>query len=177
MDSIITERLYLELINKSHIDAVYQIYSSEPVCRYYDISPFTTRDQAEKHINRWLKFYESGHQIRFAIKISEKVIGTCGLYLINSNHKRACLGYDLLPDYWGKGYASEAVDAIIKHTQKLYNLQRIQAEIMPENTSSIKLLENMGFQKEGLLKQYEKWGNKGFVDLLMYAKIFPVVVI
>ena len=48
---------------------------------------------------------------------------------------------------------------------------------MPENTASIRLLEKLGFQKEGLFKQYEKWGSKGFVDLLMYAWIFPVEVI
>ena len=174
MANIKTERLFLELIKKSHVDAVYQIYSSESVCQYYDISPYTTKEQAEKHIDRWLKFYESGQQVRYAILLSGKVIGTCGLYLINSNHQRACLGYDLLPDYWGNGFAHEAVGSMIKHTQKLYNLQRIQAEIMPENIASIKLLKKLGFQKEGLLKQYEKWESKGFVDLLMYARVFSV---
>ncbi len=48
---------------------------------------------------------------------------------------------------------------------------------MPENITSIKLLAKLGFQKEGLLKQFEKWGKKGFVDLLMYARIFSAEVL
>lgn len=107
MECISTKRFSLEPINESHSDAEYKIYSLESVCQYYDISPYTTIEQAEKHIDRWLKFYESGNQVRYAIIYSGKVIGTCRLYLINKNHQRASLGYDLLPEFWGKGYAEK----------------------------------------------------------------------
>ncbi|WP_053228081.1 GNAT family N-acetyltransferase [Spirochaeta cellobiosiphila] len=81
------------------------IIESEQVCKYYDLEPFTEISQAEKHIQRWLNFYQEKKQVRFTISKSGTIIGTCGLYLINSYHKRACLGYDLLPEYWGnKGF-------------------------------------------------------------------------
>jgi len=61
---------------------------------------------------------------------------------------------------------------MIPYVRKEYRLKRIQAEVLEDNRGSIKLLEKLGFQREGLLRQYEKWGSKGFVDLLMYSLIF-----
>lgn len=172
--NITTKRLKLELISKSHIESVFKIYSSYSVCQYYDLEQYTERTEAEDHVTRWLNYYATGKQIRFAIVLSDIVIGTCGLYQINPHHRRAYLGYDLLPDYQGNGYALEAVEAMINQTRVQYDLHRIQAHVIPENISSVNLLEKMGFQNEGLLKQYEKWGDKGFVDLFMYAKLFPL---
>ena len=175
MDRIITERLELEPVNKSHINSIYKIYSSSEVCNFFDIEPFTSITQASTHVQRWIDFCEKGTQIRYAILKENNVIGTCGLYLINNRHQRACLGYDLLPDFWGFGYAQEAVDAMLYTTQEYFSLHRIQAEVLQENASSINLLERLGFQFEGLFKQYEKWGNKGFVDLMIFSKIYPFV--
>jgi len=104
-----TNRLQLRLVCKEDIKDIYRIYSSSEVCRYYDIDPFESMDDAVRHVNRWLKFYIDKIQIRFVIVLSGRIIGTCGLYLINHNHRRASLGYDLLPEYWGSGYGFEAV--------------------------------------------------------------------
>lgn len=172
INMISTERLTLELINKSHIDCVYKLYSSEKVCEFYDIEPFLNREDAVEHVCRWIKFFENGTQLRYAITKNNIFMGTCGLYMINSRHQKACLGYDLDPDFWGNGYAYEAIEAMINKCQISFNLRRIQAEVMQNNTKSINLLEKLDFQKEGILKQYEKWGNKGFVDLLMFSKIY-----
>lgn len=136
------------------------------------IEPYTHREEAEKHVLRWMEFFQKGQQIRFALKLKGETIGTCGLYLINKRHQRACMGYDLHPDFQGWGYATEAVEAMVVKTAEMYNLRRIQAEVLPDNSASVKLLERVGFKKEGLLTQYEKWGNKGHVDLLIYARLF-----
>jgi len=172
MEIIETDRLILQKISLKHVNDIFQIYSSDQVCKYYDLEPFTDLKQAEDHIQRWLRFFQDQTQIRFAISYSNKVIGTCGLYLINSFHKGACLGYELLPNYWGNGYATESITAMLDYTVKHYDLQRIQAEVLPDNLASQKLLERIGFEKEGLFKHYENWGRKGFVDLHIFSKIF-----
>jgi [ribosomal protein S5]-alanine N-acetyltransferase len=174
LDEIFTERLKLELISKLYIDNIFELYSSPDVCQFYDIEPFLRIEQAEEHVKRWLDFYRKEKQIRFAILKGNQFIGTCGLYMINDRHQRACLGYDLNPSYWGNGYANEAVNAMLLKCQKKYKLHRIQAELLEGNNSSIKLLEKLGFQKEGIFKQYEKWGRKGFVDLIIYSKIYGI---
>lgn len=170
-----TDRLTLRMVEESDAEAVFRIYSSEEVCRHYDIEPYTKKDQAAKHIGRWLKFFREGKQIRYTINLMDQVIGTCGLYLINQSHNRACLGYDLLPEYQGHGYAREAVSAMVEETARYYRLRRIQAEVLPGNTASIRLLEMIGFSEEGLFRQYEKWGDKGYVDLLIFSRIFETI--
>ena len=64
---------------------------------------------------------------------------------------------------------TEALSAILKFGFDELELNRIEAVVLPENTASIQMLEKLGFRKEGLLEEYEKWGNKGFVDLCMCA--------
>lgn len=176
MNKIRTKRLELELINKSHTDSIYRIYSSAKVCQFFDIGTFTSKIQASNHVRRWIDCFDKGTQIRYVILKEGDVIGTCGLYLINNRHQRACLGYDLIPDYWGYGFAHEAVSAMISETQRHFSIHRFQAEVLQGNKSSIKLLKKLGFQKEGLFEQYEKWENKGFVDLLIFSKIYPITV-
>jgi ribosomal-protein-alanine N-acetyltransferase len=66
---------------------------------------------------------------------------------------------------------TEALSAIIDFGFGEMELNRLEAVVMPENTASIKMLEKLGFRKEGLLEEYEKWGSKGFVDLCMFAML------
>lgn len=172
MDEISTDRLALLPVTKEMQEAVFHIYSHQEVCRFYDISPFTRRDQALKHMNRWIEMRSKGLQVRFMIQYEKQIVGSCGLYLINKTHRRACLGYDLLPQFQGRGLGSEAVEALLSHMVPYYHLNRIQAEVLPQNQASKKLLEKLGFEKEGLLRQYENWGEKGLVDLEIYAKLF-----
>ena len=69
---------------------------------------------------------------------------------------------------------TEALSAIIDFGFGEIELNRLEAVVMPENTASIKMLEKLGFRKEGLLEEYEKWGSKGFVDLCMFAMLRKV---
>ena len=69
---------------------------------------------------------------------------------------------------------TEALSAVINFGFDEMELNRIEAVVMPENASSIKMLDKLGFRKEGLLEEYEKWGNKGFVDLCMFAMLRKV---
>lgn len=67
---------------------------------------------------------------------------------------RAELGYELSKDYWGKGIMKEALQAIIPFGFDEVGIHRIQASVFPENQASIHLLENLGFQKEGIFQEY-----------------------
>ncbi|TKI89149.1 GNAT family N-acetyltransferase, partial [Bacillus cereus] len=82
-----------------------------------------------------------------------QLIGTCGFHLINNNHKRAEIGYELDDTYWGQGYASEALQAILAYGFEMLQLIRIAAVVYVENKSSQKLLIKAGFQEEGLLRK------------------------
>lgn len=69
-------------------------------------------------------------------------------------HKRADISYALSPEYWGSGYATEVVKEVITYGFEKLGIKRIGAVVFVENTSSNKLLEKLGFEKEGVLRNY-----------------------
>ncbi len=86
----------------------------------------------------------------------------------------AVIGYDLLPSYWGKGLATEAVNQIVKEAflGKLPcgKLNRIQADTIPGNIGSESVLLKIGFKEEGLRRQCGYWKNQ-FHDLKCFGLI------
>ncbi len=101
---------------------------------------------------------------------SGKVIGSCGFLNMRTQHFRAEVGFELSKDYWGKGIASEALEAIVQYGYRHFQLERIEALIEPANFPSQKLIEKQGFKKEGLLRHYEYTLAK-FDDLYIYSII------
>ncbi|MET3196689.1 RimJ/RimL family protein N-acetyltransferase [Bacillus sp. OAE603] len=79
------------------------------------------------------------------------------------------IGYYLAEEYWGCGIATEAVSVLLAFLFNEGNVNRIQAEVMPQNELSKKVLQKNGFLKEGTLRQATIWSGKGIVDLEIYS--------
>lgn len=165
------QRLSIRLIQRNDTKAIFNLFSHTSVCDFYDLSPFTDQNQAAEQIEKWLKDYEQGKQIRYAICEDNCVIGTCGLYSIYRHQNRANIGYALLPLKWNKGYMTEALQLFLQLCFQEWDFHRIQALVLPENSSSMSLLSKIGFNFEGLLKDYEKWPGRGYVDLQLFSMI------
>jgi len=149
-----TERLVLREINESDIDFVFTHFSNEDVCRYlYDEEPLTSREEAEQIIE-WYKNPRGKNHNRWIIlnKESKESMGTCGYHRWDKKNKTAEIGYDLGKDFWGKGYMKEALIYIIKRGFSVMDLNRIQAFISIDNARSYKLLESIGFTREGVIR-------------------------
>lgn len=115
-------------------------------------------------------FYELDHQrailtaeynmaihttlLRFWLSLKERpeeLIGTVSFRSIERAYRQSCLlGYKLGKDYQGYGYATEAVREGVRIAFDVLELHRISCEVMPENTRSIRLMERLGFVKEGV---------------------------
>lgn len=87
------------------------------------------------------------------------------------NHKvnMVTIDYFLAEDHWGKGMATEAVRIVVNFLFEEVGINRIQAEVIPANEVSKKVLLKNGFLKEGLLRQASVWSGKGIVDLEIYS--------
>ena len=83
------------------------------------------------------------------------MIGTSTLYAIDRKNGRAEIGFILRASCHGRGYAREAVAAVIDHAFRSLGLRRIEADVDPRNETSIRLLEGLGFVREGVLR--ERW--------------------
>ncbi|SDX15314.1 ribosomal-protein-alanine N-acetyltransferase [Paenibacillus sp. CF384] len=108
--------------------------------------------------------YQEKRGIRWGIQLKDspdnRIIGTIGFNAWMPKHRRAEIGYELHPDHWHKGYASEAVATIVAYGFEQLELARIGAVVFVENGASHAVLTKLGFQQEGVLRDYMVQGGK-----------------
>ncbi len=129
--SLETERLILRQMTLEDTDFVFKHFSDSAVSQYLmDEPPVTEYAQAQEIIqfylepegkthNRWVMVRKSDHQ----------PIGTCGYYKWDKRYFRAEIGYDLRPSFWGQGYMTEALRAVISNGFERMRLNRIDAVV------------------------------------------------
>ncbi|MEC1416877.1 GNAT family N-acetyltransferase [Bacillus haynesii] len=167
-----TERLILREITYDDAEEIFACFSNHNVTRFYGQDSLETIDQARGFVDFFAKNFEEKKGIRWGIerKGERGLIGTIGLNAWSPKHKRAEIGYEIHPNYWRKGYMSEALSKILSHASETLGLTRIGAVVFTENTASNKLLTKMGFQKEGILKKYMYQNGKVY-DTYVYSFI------
>lgn len=167
-----TERLRLCQIKINDAPALFSFWSDPDVTQSMNIAPFQHVDQAVEMIHFLSKLTSERKAIRYSIflKKTDQIIGSCGFNYFDFENARAEIAYDLGKDFWGKGFAPEAVLALLHYAYNDLNLNRIEAKVEPQNKNSIKLLNKLGFSFEGTLRQYEK-SRRNFIDLHMYSKL------
>ncbi len=85
----------------------------------------------------------------------DTLVGTCTLAHVDTQNRRAEIGFILRFDQWGQGYMSEAINTLLRYAFDELGLHRIEADVDPRNDASIRLLKKLGFQREGYLR--ERW--------------------
>ena len=116
-------------------------------------------------------------QIRFMIDLirpatKNETIGSVDLYDFDPVHKRAGVGILIIAKERGKGFASEALDLLIRYCFELLMLHQIYCDISPENTVSLKLFRNHGFIKCGIKREWRFKAGK-WTDEIMFQLIKP----
>jgi [ribosomal protein S5]-alanine N-acetyltransferase len=150
-----TDRLRLRPFDDADADALYAMQSSPHVLRYWDAPPWTERGRAQKFIAKCRKMAEDGIGARLAVDRLEDgaFIGWCSLTRWNPDYRSAALGYCFTDAAWGHGYATEAARALLQWAYDTLDLNRIQAETDTRNAASARVLEKVGFVREGTLRQ------------------------
>ena len=142
-----TERLVFANTSMKDVALVFASRSS-PIVRKYIMQPLCTKqEEAVAHINKLIGFLEEDKSISWTLinKVSNEKIGGICLWNFSEDRKIAEVGYDLLPEYFRKGYMTEALQAVIDFGFKNLNLNTIEAFTHIENESSKKLLVKNGF--------------------------------
>lgn len=162
-------RLRLRPYRDSDINAVFALYSNPEVTRYWSHPAWSERKQAEDYIAaRQALEVPAACAWAVAERDSDTMIGTSTLFYLNGPHRRAEIGYSFLPAQQGKGLATEALRLVIGHAFDIMGLERIEADVDPRNLPSCRLLERLGFQREGLMRQ--RWRVNGEVcDSVIYG--------
>ena len=128
--------------------------------------PFSTDHPANYYsLEKQKEIITSGHNPKgnssyhfgIFLNATDQLIGTISLFhIIRGPLQSATMGYDLDQKNNGNGYTTEAAKMVVDYAFKTLGLHRIEAGVMPHNIGSIRVLEKVGFHKEGIAKQSVK---------------------
>lgn len=165
-----TERLLLREITQDDAAGVFACFSNDNVTRYYGQDTLENMEQAKKIVDFFTKSYIEKRGIRWGIerKGTPGIIGTIGFNALSLKHKRAEIGYEIHPEQWRKGYTFEAVSKVLDYGFEKLGLTRIGAVVFIDNEASNHLLSKVGFQKEGVLRDYMYQNGKAH-DTYVYS--------
>jgi ribosomal-protein-alanine N-acetyltransferase len=150
-----TARLRLRPFTSTDADQLFALHSSAHVLRYWDSPPWSERTRAERFIAACRQMAQDGSGARLAVdRASDGVfIGWCGLTQWDPDHRSARIGYVLDDAAWGRGYATEAAHAVLQWAFDTLDLNRVQSETDTRNVASARVLEKLGFVREGTLRE------------------------
>jgi ribosomal-protein-alanine N-acetyltransferase len=150
-----TTRLRLRPFDAADADDLFALHSSAHVLRYWDSPPWGERARAERFIAACRQMADEGTGVRLAIDSASDgaFLGWCCLTRWNPDYRSAALGYCLHDAAWGHGYATEAARALLRWAFDTLDLNRVQAEADTRNAASARVLEKLGFLREGTLRE------------------------
>jgi RimJ/RimL family protein N-acetyltransferase len=166
-----TDRLLLREIEEGDWRSVFA-YQSDP--RYRRYSPCMQDLQADVQglVGTFIHWQQEQPRYRFQLAITLRMdsclIGTCGIRATKVNRQEAELGYELHPDYWGQGYATEAARAMLTFAFGDLQLQHVWAQCIADNEASIRVVERLGMRQEQQLRK-PTWIQDRWWDSLVYS--------
>lgn len=150
MTRIETKRLILREVDLEDAPEVLAFASHPEVSRYTgDAGLIITMDDARRLIvETWHADYQKLGFGRFAVidKQTDRVIGFCGLKYLD-DLKEVDIGYRFLPEFWGRGLATETALAIMYYGRASLGLSNIIGLVLPENFASHRVLQKIGLLK------------------------------
>ena len=168
---ITTHRLILREFMDNDWPAVLAYQQDARYLRYYPWHYRTAAD-AQAFVQLFLAQQRESPRRRFQLAITlaagGELIGNAGIRRKPDNDWEADIGYELAPDYWGHGYATEAAQALVNHGFRELGLARISSWCIADNAASSRVLERLGFQREGRLRRNQYYKGRWW-DTLLYS--------
>ena len=147
--------LILRALDGADVTALYDIFSDPEVMRYWSSSPLDSLQAAANLLDKIHVGFADRRLFQWGIADIDtaRVIGTCTLFHFEHAHHRCEIGFALARNRWGRGEASRAVATVLEFAFGVLDLHRIEADVDPRNSKSLCLLERLGFQREGVLRE------------------------
>lgn len=157
-------RVRLRWLTEADVDALYAVFSDRRMMRYWSSPAMTERKEAEDYLRRIHEGFGARSLFQWGIELRQdrRIIGTCTLFHLDPANAKAELGYGLGSADWSRGYMSEALAALLDFAFGTLRLRRLEADVDPRNENSLRILDKLGFQREGLLR--ERWNVAGEIQ-------------
>lgn len=164
LPTLAASRTCLRWLTEDDVDALFAIFSHPEVMRFWSTPPLEDLEGAEELLDYIHAHFRQRALFQWGVarRSDDLVIGTCTLFHFDAENGRAEVGFALGREHWGQGYIGEALRTLIDFSFGELGLYRLEADVDPRNAASIRTLERLGFQREGLLR--ERWRVNGEVQ-------------
>jgi ribosomal-protein-alanine N-acetyltransferase len=164
---LMTPRLRLRQFREDDVEAMDACFTNVESMRYWNAQPHTKRIETERAVRRFIDCTPSYYRFwAVADKMTDHCLGLVNYHDGHIRNKRVAIGYIVDPAHCRQGIAMEAVSAMIRFCFQDLGLHRLQAFIHADNAPSLKLIEKLGFRREGLLRDNLRVGDEWRDDLL-----------
>ncbi len=155
------------------VDFLYHLENDEKLWHISQTFRPFSRFEMEQYVMMAEKDPFEAHQVRFMIElVTGETIGTIDLFDIDAHNKRAGIGIVIIDKFRKKGYAADAINALVSYCFKHLNLHQLYCNIEKSNTDSLHLFEKSGFTIIGLKKEWniepdsKSWADEYFLQLI-----------
>lgn len=156
-----SDRLYLKVLKPIYASEVLDYYKRNRsfLTQWDPMQPkeFYTLSYHKRKLNMEYGMFKDNSLVRFWIfkKDDNKLIGNvCYSNIVMGNFKSCYLGYKLDKDEINKGYMTEAIKRTVEIMFEDFGLHRIEANVVPRNARSLRVMEKLGFEQEGFSRRY-----------------------
>ena len=158
-----TERLVLRRMMAYDTPALHVMLSDPETMRYWSTPPHATLAESEAWVADGLAAMARGDGVDFVVLESDRLIGRVAFWMGNE------IGFLFSRAVWGKGYATEALIAVLRYGFRELSFKAVRADVDPDNARSLKLLERVGFRRTGFAEKTfkigERWVDSVYLEL------------
>ena len=147
-------------------------YQGDP--RYLRHYPWEERtpEDVRRFVQQFIDWQSESPRRRFQLAVllreSGALVGSCGVRRKPDDDTEADIGFELSPEYWGRGYATEAATAMAGFAFRELGVRRLSSWCIAENATSARVLEKLGMSLEGRLPAAERFKGRDW-DTLLYG--------
>ena len=164
-----TARLLLREFVVADWRVVLAYQSDARYLRFYEWESRTESDVRAfvQHFIDWQN-EQPRQKFQLAIERDGRLIGNCGIRVVDPQHREAEIGYELDPNFWGNGYATEAAQAMLDFGFRVLKLHRVSSWCIAENVASAHVLKKLGLKCEGRVRE-QRWFKNRWWDALLFG--------
>ena len=146
-----TPRLRLRPFAAADRVAIHAIYADPVVMRHVGHGPHRSFVDTDTALQAFARMLASRGISFLAVEeqATGRLIGDAGLYPVEGKDDEVELGYTLARDAWGRGYGTEAAQALLDHARTALSVARVMATVDPDNAASRHVLEKLGMRENG----------------------------
>jgi ribosomal-protein-alanine N-acetyltransferase len=146
-----TKRISLVPLSQDYSKDLIKLWGDYDVIKYTYSTLSKTEEECKNKLVNWLELHKDNlGPNKFAILLNENLIGIAGFPVIDNDNFKCGFFYQIIRDFWGKGYGFEAADALLNYIYEKHPQASIIADAVVDNPGSVKILSKLGFSQTAI---------------------------